>query len=67
MERIRVAFYDTKPYDKVWFDRLKEDGASISPIMSIILNKNTAGTAKGYDVAVAFVNDTIECGLSSIR
>ena len=21
---IRIAFYDTKPYDRVWFDKLKQ-------------------------------------------
>lgn len=63
MERIRVAFYDTKPYDKVWFDRLKEDGGLDITYFEHKLNKNTAGTAKGYDVAVAFVNDTIDAAV----
>ncbi|HAP57045.1 MAG: 2-hydroxyacid dehydrogenase [Sphaerochaeta sp.] len=55
----RVAFFDTKPYDKVWFDRLSgEYGVEITYFESK-LNERTASLAAGYEVACAFVNDTI--------
>jgi len=55
----RVCFYDTKPYDKIYFDRLrKEYGIEIDYFESK-LNRRTAVLAKGYDGIVAFVNDDI--------
>lgn len=60
MKKIKVAFYDTKAYDRIWFDRLKERQDLDITYFEHKLNKNTAATAKGYDVVVAFVNDTID-------
>jgi D-lactate dehydrogenase len=53
----RIAFFDTKPYDKLYFDRLN-DGYDISYFEGK-LNKNSAPVTKGYDAVVAFVNDDI--------
>lgn len=54
---IKVAFFDTKEYDKKIFDKYnKEYGYDITYLASK-LNKETAPLAKGYDVVCVFVND----------
>lgn len=55
----KIAFYDAKPYDKVWFDKLNEFGYKIKYLENK-LNADTAQLAKGYDAVVAFVNDDID-------
>ena len=52
--------FDSKPYDKVFFDKLKERYDFEIEYYESKLNKNTAVMAKGYDGAVAFVNDVID-------
>ncbi|MCH5349887.1 MAG: 2-hydroxyacid dehydrogenase [Oscillospiraceae bacterium] len=53
----KIAFYDTKPYDKVWFDKLNTD-YEIKYIESK-LTPDTAHAARGCKAVVAFVNDNI--------
>lgn len=53
----KIAFFDTKPYDKIWFDKLNTD-YSIKYIESK-LTPDTVYAAKGCKAVVAFVNDTI--------
>lgn len=54
-----IAFYDTKPYDKVWFDRLNQNQYNIK-YFDTKLNADTAILAKEADCVIAFVNDTID-------
>ena len=55
----KIAFYDTKPYDRVWMDRLSgEYGFNIKYFESK-LNADTVSLANGFDGVVAFVNDDI--------
>lgn len=53
----KIAFFDTKPYDKIWFDKLNTD-YTIKYIESK-LTPDTVYAAKGCKVVVAFVNDTV--------
>ena len=53
----KIAFFDTKPYDKEWFDKLNTD-YNIKYIESK-LTPDTAHAARGCKAVVAFVNDTI--------
>jgi D-lactate dehydrogenase len=53
----KLAFFDTKPYDRVWFDRFNTN-YEITYIENK-LNRNTAKFAKGHDAVCAFVNDEI--------
>ena len=63
---IRVCFYDTKPYDKAYFDKVLENYSNIEiDYFESKLNSRTAILAKGYDASVAFVNDDI--GLKTIE
>ena len=55
----KVCFFDTKPYDKIFFDRYaKENGVELVYCESK-LNEKSVVLAKGCDAVVAFVNDTI--------
>ena len=53
----KVAFFDTKPYDKLWFDRLNTD-YNIK-YLDYKLTPDSAAAARGCKAVVAFVNDTI--------
>lgn len=57
---MRICFFDTKPYDKVYFDLYKEKYGFEIDYYETKLNGNSAVMAKGYEAAVAFVNDTID-------
>ena len=54
----KIAFFDTKPYDKVWFDKLNTQ-YEISYFENK-LNSKTVKLATGYDAVCAFVNDEID-------
>lgn len=57
---MKIAFFDTKPYDTEWFDRVNQDyGFSIKYFESK-LGPDTAVLAAGSEVVVAFVNDTLD-------
>lgn len=54
------AFYDTKPYDKIWFDKLKNEFHMDFKYFESKLNADTARLAAGMVGVVAFVNDTLD-------
>jgi len=56
----RICFYDTKQYDKLYFDYYKEKFGFEIDYFESKLNSNTAVMARGYEAVVAFVNDTID-------
>ncbi len=53
----KVAFFDTKQYDREWFDRI--DKSFEIKYFEEKLNEENADLAKGYDGVIAFVNDKI--------
>ncbi len=53
----KIAFFDTKPYDKLWFDKLNTE-YNIK-YLDYKLTPDSAAAAKGCKAVVAFVNDTI--------
>lgn len=55
----KVAFFDTKPYDKIYFDSLKEQHDVEIEYFESKLSPRTAVMAKGTKAVVAFVNDDI--------
>lgn len=55
---IKIALFDTKPYDKKYFDAKKGDDVTIK-YFSSRLDENTYPLCKGYDVVCAFVNDDL--------
>lgn len=54
------AFYDAKPFDRTWFDKLKGGYDVEFKYIKNNLSAETAYIAQGCDGVVAFVNDTID-------
>lgn len=55
----RIAFFDTKPYDRIYFDALKEKYNIEIEYFESKLSPRTAVMAKGTRAVCAFVNDNI--------
>ncbi len=56
---MRIAFYDTKPYDKEGFDNDSQEVFKFK-YLETKLNADTAQLAAGCEGIVAFVNDTLD-------
>ena len=54
-----IAFYDTKPYDKIYFDKHKKEYDLEFKYFENKLNPDTAMMARGCDGVCAFVNDDL--------
>ena len=55
----KIAFFDTKPYDKIYFDKFKDEFGFEIKYFESKLNPDTAHMAKNYDAVCAFVNDDV--------
>ena len=53
----KVAFFDTKPYDRTWFDALGKNYEIT--YFEEKLNRHTAKFTDGFDAVCAFVNDRV--------
>ena len=56
----KICLFDTKPYDRICFELLKNQYDIEIEYFEPKLGPKTAFMAKGFDAAVAFVNDTID-------
>lgn len=56
---MKIAFYDTKPYDKIWFEPLAKEYGYTIKFFEHKLNPDTAVLSKGYDAVCIFVNDEV--------
>lgn len=56
---MRIAFYDTKPYDKDSFNKANKMYNYKLKYLEPRLTEDTAMLAKGYDAVCVFVNDTV--------
>lgn len=56
---MKIAFFGTKPYDKIWFSALAKDYGYTIQFFEAKLNEETVSLAKGYDAVCAFVNDEL--------
>ena len=57
---IKIAFFDTKDYDKKFFNEYNKNyGYEIKYIEEKLCEK-TAYMSKGYDVVCVFVNDIVD-------
>ncbi len=72
---MKIAFFDTRSYDKVSFTKMNEEYKYDIDFRDYKLNENTALTTKGFDVVCVFVNDVVnaevikslkECGVKLI-
>ena len=56
---MKIAFFDTKPYDKPFFDKYgKKEGVTFK-YYETKLNEDTVELAQGFDGVCVFVNDTV--------
>lgn len=56
---INVAFFDTKPYDKIWFDKYSEKYGVKIKYFESKLSEDTAVLARDCDCVCTFVNDDV--------
>ena len=56
---MKIAFFDTKPYDKPSFDRFGAMQGIEFKYFETKLNEDTVELANGYDGVCVFVNDTV--------
>lgn len=56
---MKIAFYDAKPYDKIWFEPLADEYGYEIKYFDYRLNADTAVLAKGFDAVCVFVNDDV--------
>lgn len=63
---MRIAFFDTKSYDKPSFERYGREKGMEFTFFETKLNEATAELAHGYDGVCAFVNDTVNAKVIDI-
>ncbi len=63
---MKVAFFDTKPYDKPSFEKYGAENGIKFKFFETKLNEDTAELAHGYDAVCAFVNDTVDAAVIDI-
>ena len=56
---MKIAFFDTKPYDRPSFDKYGKEYGITFKYFETKLNEDTVELAAGYDGVCAFVNDTV--------
>lgn len=60
---MKIAFFDTKPYDKPSFDKFGEKYGVKFKYFETKLNEDTANLAQGFDGVCVFVNDTVNAAV----
>lgn len=58
-EKIKIAVFDTKNYDRTYFDKLCPENFELT-YFEHKLNRGTVDSTKGFDVVVPFVNDDLD-------
>ena len=56
---MKIAFYGTKPYDKIWFEPMAKDYGFEIRFIELPCNEETVFLSKGYDAICIFVNDYV--------
>ncbi len=70
-KKLRIAFFDTKPYDRRWFELLARDDSFkefdfVFSFFEAKLTKETAALTRDHDVACIFVNDRLDADVADI-
>ena len=60
MEQLKIAFFDSKDYDKVSFNKENENDLYTIKYFETKLTADSVVLTNGYDAVCAFVNDTID-------
>ncbi|MDR1575791.1 MAG: 2-hydroxyacid dehydrogenase, partial [Treponema sp.] len=62
-KKIKIAFFDSKDYDRKSFDKENEGFGYDITYLETKLNAHSADMAKGADTVCAFVNDKIDAAV----
>ena len=60
---MKIAFFDTKPYDKPSFERYGQEKGLTIQYFETKLNEDTVELARGFDCVCVFVNDTVNAAV----
>lgn len=60
---MRIAFFSTKPYDKIWFEPMGKDYGYEIHFIELPFNEDTVYLAKGHDMVCLFVNDYVSAAM----
>ena len=60
---MKIAFYSTKPYDKIWFEPLAEQYGFTIDFLESPCRPSSIQLARGFDAICVFVNDTITASM----
>ncbi len=60
---MKVAFFDTKSYDRPAFDQYGAEHGVTFKYFEAKLNEDTVELAQGFDAVCAFVNDTVDAAV----
>ncbi len=60
---MKIAFFDTKPYDAESFDRFASDYGVKIKYFETKLNEDTVNLAHGFDTVCVFVNDAVNAAV----
>lgn len=63
---MKIAFYGTKPYDKIWFEPMGKDYGFDIHFIEAACNPETIFMARGYDAICIFVNDYVDAGMIDV-
>lgn len=56
---MRIAFFSTKPYDRIWFEPMGRDYGFDIHFIELPFTEETVFLAKGHDAVCIFVNDHV--------
>ncbi|MCH5249797.1 MAG: 2-hydroxyacid dehydrogenase [Lachnospiraceae bacterium] len=60
---MKIAFFSTKPYDKIWFEPMGKDYGFDIRFYEVPFSEETIYLAKNYDAVCVFVNDYINANM----
>lgn len=63
MKKIKIAFFDAKPYDREYFDSENKAHGFAVKYLQEQLSVDTAVLSRGFDAVCAFVNDKLDAGV----
>ncbi len=60
---MKIMFYNTKPYDRYWFEPMAKDYGFEIHFVEMQCDEETLFLAKGYDAICIFVNDYVNAAM----
>ena len=66
MSREKIAFFDSKPFVREYFDSANKEFDYVTKYFSSHLNSDTVGISYGYDAVCVFVNDIVSADVIDI-